>query len=131
MRSQESLQYVDPGGFKTFHVGAGGDNPTLTIESDFILDGQKIDYYGTTYTGTDEINHLSFAKVYPNCLSSGDGLVIDSYIPDIQVELIDLYGRTIMKTTEKRIQIPNLAKGIYFLRLDHAGNTQVERIIIQ
>ncbi len=131
VRSQESLQYLDPGGFKSFTVEAGGDNPVLTIESDFILEGQSIDFYGTTYsTGTDEIYHSKFAKIYPNCVQSGATLFIDVDGDSVASELIDLYGRTVFVSNEKIIQIPNLENGVYFLNIELNGKIQIEKIIV-
>jgi len=44
VRSLESLAGLLPGASKRFMVEAGGRNPTLTIESDRLVPGQRISY---------------------------------------------------------------------------------------
>ena len=47
VRATESLKLLEPGETLTSEIASGGDNPTLTIESDRILPTQTIEYYGT------------------------------------------------------------------------------------
>lgn len=47
VRAIESLKLLLPGQKLTCNIAAGGENPTLTIKSDRILETQTIDFYGT------------------------------------------------------------------------------------
>lgn len=47
VRADESLKHLQPGASMTCEIAAGGSSPTLTIESDYILPTQTIQYYGT------------------------------------------------------------------------------------
>ncbi|MGL5097763.1 MAG: DUF4832 domain-containing protein, partial [Planctomycetia bacterium] len=42
--AKDSLKGLSPGESKLFKVGAGGETPVLTIESNRLVDGQRIEY---------------------------------------------------------------------------------------
>lgn len=44
IRSAESLRGLLPGQMKTFEIGSGGEKPSLHIQSDRLVPGQRIDY---------------------------------------------------------------------------------------
>ena len=44
VRAKESLKYLQPGDSRRFTVSSGGPNPGLTIESDRLVPGQRIEF---------------------------------------------------------------------------------------
>ena len=44
VRAKESLKYLQPGEARQFTVASGGKNPTLTIECDRLVAGQRIEF---------------------------------------------------------------------------------------
>ena len=137
VRSSESLQYLLPDEVKTFHISAGGDNPVLTIESDFILDTQTIGFYGTTTSPVYNITKQSIdiAKVYPAILQNENSLTIDLHQKEkVTTKIFDISGHLVLETTinqlNNKIEIPKLSKGIFIIHLQTDKGFQVERFFV-
>jgi hypothetical protein len=54
IRAAQSLKGLCPGEAMTSYVPSGGDDPSLSIECDRLLDGQVIQFTGTGNTGMDK-----------------------------------------------------------------------------
>ncbi len=142
IRASESLKYLGKGESRVFHVGSGGDNPTLTIECDRLVPGQKIDFYGTTYVpvGIDELAQKGNSfKVFPNILKNGDVVAVElDKVPNdkLRLELFGANGQFVQSQSVdgrfNKLKINQLQSGTYFLLLQNAHDILgVQRIVVQ
>ena len=97
---------------------------------------------GTTITNTVGVaeGQLGFgAQLYPNPASAV--LTLEHSAPagsQLEIELVDLLGRKQLTDTfagsgakqTEQLDVAGLAKGVYLVKLTHAGQTQTTRIII-
>jgi hypothetical protein len=115
VRAGESLKNLAPGEEKTFDIASGGDDPVLTIESDRLVPGQQIGFWGTDYTGTNRsgpADDLGMKMIHERDR-------IHLFLPDEELSqwlLYDLSGRIILVEKDvSRVTIGPLFPGIYLL----------------
>ncbi|MBW3519119.1 M4 family metallopeptidase [Flavobacterium sp. NKUCC04_CG] len=82
---------------------------------------------------TNEIT--SSLKVYPNPANNGTVFINAELDGNATVELYDLLGKRVIKTTEinkgeNTINVQALANGVYFLKFDVNGKTHSEKLMI-
>jgi len=85
--------------------------------------------------GINEILLPSFKfSIYPNPNKSEFTISLDKRYPKIKLQLIDVYGKTILIsefTNSKNISLsPNLSKGFYILKIDNTTHSNSSIIII-
>ena len=137
VRSVESLKLLLPDETRLFHISAGGDNPTITFESDDILDSQTIQFFGTVndyqqYTqpetpvlANDTGNDLGLFKIYPTVVDSGK--VNIEYLGDTTyfIRLYDSNGKLVLdekSNTNTIINANEFQEGLYIILLKSANN---------
>ncbi|MBI3135961.1 MAG: T9SS type A sorting domain-containing protein [Bacteroidetes bacterium] len=75
------------------------------------------------------VNSIPEYKIYPNPVTNQFS-VISSVSGPLVISLVDIYGNTILTTTEKTVNTEPLVSGIYILVLtDHGGNRIRKEII--
>ncbi|MDO9188111.1 MAG: T9SS type A sorting domain-containing protein [Bacteroidia bacterium] len=86
--------------------------------------------------GINEENEVAVFSLYPNP-SQGEFTITttSSSKNDIVIEVADIEGRVIYKEkisqfTSKTIQLNNAAPGIYFVKIQDAGNNRIQKLII-
>ncbi len=136
VRSIESLKLLSPDEIRIFHVSAGGDNATITIESDDILDTETIQYFGTVneyerYTkpdnvlGNDSKENIQLFNVHPTIADSGRINISHLNNQPFSFRLYNMQGALI--TTKKNsfatyINVNSYPKGVYLLVLKSVDN---------
>jgi len=130
VRAGESLKYLGPGEEKTFYIASGGDDPVVTIESDRLVPGQQIGFWGTTYTGIDRSapeDNLGLKMIR-------DRDRIHLSLPDgepSQWILYDLSGKIILAEKDvSRLTIGPLLPSIYLLVIRNSKGTASRKISI-
>ena len=77
------------------------------------------------YAGIESISALQPAEVYPNPFSESVTIQLTGNITNMQMELVDLFGRKLMEgkitTNTTTISTATLAQGVYLLRLYSNG----------
>lgn len=67
-------------------------------------------------------------KIFPNPTSGA--LQIESSAEDLSIYIFDALGKIVLRTTEQRIDISNLASGSYFMRIESNGTVlRTEKIV--
>lgn len=129
VRATESLKLLAPGESKTFTIAAGGENPELVIESDRILPGQSIDYYGTVndFPKYEQPAALGLKKntgkiqVYPTVLKNTTAVTVKTSSSEpLNLTLHGLNGRihlseSVQGARNYQLVLPTLAPGLYIL----------------
>jgi len=94
-------------------------NPLLTIKCDPLGKVKEVNYlWGKNLLTVNKTPPTEHLKFFPNPAKD-----ILHFSTETQVEIIDIQGRTLLKTEQsvKHININNLKPGIYFIKLD--GNS--------
>ncbi|MDD3285909.1 MAG: T9SS type A sorting domain-containing protein, partial [Bacteroidales bacterium] len=100
-------------------------------------------YYGDTIPfSTIDLVNLEGEKIslilYPNPASEETKLVITGLKEEINIALIDLYGRVlntmlakpVNEKIEKKINLSNLTKGVYYIRIKNKEINRTQKLII-
>ena len=77
-------------------------------------------------TAVEEVKLSNLYQVYPNPTSSSiyvNGLNIK------EIEILTPYGKSVMKTNLQNINLSNLPKGIYMIKINSANGTIVKKLI--
>lgn len=101
--------------------------------------GFELSYYGLSSTAVDLYNNVEVA-LYPNPASSYVNVEVAA--KDAQVfnaSVVDMMGKMVFAdqfghnggTETYQIPVNNLAKGVYFLRLENANGSHVQKFIVQ
>ncbi len=92
----------------------------------------------TTYTLSTEDKQLTNFKLYPNPNKGEFTLTFDSKSGKVNVEIFDIRGRMIYNkdynasgTFNQQINLNNVSKGIYLVKVKDGANTRTEKIIIE
>ena len=135
-RSEKSLKGLLPGDTLICEVSAGGENPVLTIESDRLVEGQQIEYYGTeNHLGITKKNDLGSLLIFPNPVRMNDSFIIQNRGKEtIDYFLYSLDGvllrSGVIQRGETRVSTTGLSKGVYLLKAGQE-NGKAEKLIIQ
>ncbi|MFA6806789.1 MAG: T9SS type A sorting domain-containing protein, partial [Bacteroidales bacterium] len=100
-------------------------------------------YYGDTITFTTiNLIYLEGEKfsiiLYPNPASKETELIITGLKEEIKITVIDLFGRTLNTIfakpnngqIEKKIDISNLTKGVYYIKIENKEINKTQKLII-
>lgn len=136
VRATESLKYLDHNATQTFYIPSGENDPVLSIESDAILTGQSIGFYGTLNSDVNEIkNQNNLALVYPNLTEKGTPIIIEIMNnQEATTELYQISGHLLFSyifIKQYSLSTNELKPGMYILKIHQDGNTQTNKIIIQ
>jgi hypothetical protein len=71
--------------------------------------------------------------VYPNPITHGKMFISSTTNVEKQIIVFNTLGQQVLqtKTTYEPINISNLAKGTYFVKITEEGNSKITKIIIQ
>lgn len=139
VRSVKSLKNLFPGETQTFSVSAGAENAEITIESDRLLPGQKIQFHGTQELpaiGIDPIKEKSMGSFYPNpvrqgetvYLSTGSGSEVLRYSIYNGMGKLEFSGYSDL--VESGINTANLQNGLYIIRVEKNKKINSEKFLI-
>jgi hypothetical protein len=78
--------------------------------------------------GINEIENAEQIKVYPNPVSEKVFLEIKN---KAEITLFDVYGREILKTQQKELNVSDLPDGIYFLQLQTSDGMLTKKVVVQ
>lgn len=141
--------YIVPEADVQFTMTDNGTNVPMS-ELEPIDDGEGGYYYVYTmsnitadhnivinYTvGIDEVASLVSMKLQPNPATSQVKLNIEGVTGMVDCALIDMCGRVVYSTkmnaeTAQTINVSNLAKGAYFVRITNNDFTKVEKLVVR
>lgn len=108
----------------------GNEKSTASFRVSSDADRLSVFFAGLSISNTDILSVDSFktplVKVLPN--PAKDEISLDT--PFYEVAIFDLTGKEVFKTTESPIQIGNLEKGVYFVKIkDLKGNTTATKFM--
>ncbi len=111
----------------------------LTVtENGNTSDAEKIDYINVGGIGFDEINLEENLRIYPNPTKVNSSLNVDfEKVGIANVQLLNLIGKElVIRYTQNpghiQIDLSNISKGIYFLKLtSNTGDSVVRKIIVR
>ena len=136
-RSKQSLQYLKAGETIVCGIGEGKGitEPIVTIESDYILAGQSIGFFGTTYNGVKTTNKSLDIEVFPTVLDLTKRLMVRHKLDkDLRMTVIDNKGQKIMQTNMGKdntfLDFSNFNSGLYYLIFSTVSGRIVKKIII-
>ncbi|MEP4532060.1 MAG: DUF4832 domain-containing protein [Cyclobacteriaceae bacterium] len=138
VRANETLKYLSPGEKLTCEIASGGESSTLTIESDYILPTQEIEYYGTVnepyvYVPKDPRETLNIEKTSSpakrlEVTMSDDSIMLNANGQELAYVIIyDLQGKVLMdlplpSTTQVSIPKSDIeAAGILVIRTNQGS----------
>lgn len=139
IRSQQSLKLHAPGEIKTYSVSANADDAVITIESDKLVDGQVIQFYGTQDfpENTGELFREEFdGFIYPNPVQMGSSVYFAGINNDenIKYSIYNNLGMNEFSFQSKqkivKIDTKNLKKGIYYLNTEKSNFFKTYKLII-
>lgn len=149
--SYPTVQFIDTSDFAWSWYWNFGDsitdtvkNPTHTYTASGIYNVMLIAYYSdcsdTVYQQVVVVNDLSISeihendfKIYPN--PANEIITIKSNDIVQQIKILDYYGRIIktftdIKEPEKTINISDLSRGLYFIKVQGKGFVKTKKLII-
>lgn len=112
-------------------------SPTYKKLAHYVYDGTttKTVYFYQFTTGPSSISAVNNQQttVYPNPVKAGSEIVVNNVAPESQVELLNLMGETISKTTGANpvFSTAALPAGIYLVRVITENKTSVSKILVQ
>jgi hypothetical protein len=139
IRSPASLKLLAPGDTKTFGVSAGAMNAAITIECDRLVEGQKIQFYGTQELPVKTIDtpeNSGSILLYPNPVRKGEPVFISGNRNSEKIRYVLYNGQgkpeLIGCSSDETIAIEtgNLFRGIYFLRVEYNSGIGSNRFLI-
>jgi PKD repeat protein len=81
-------------------------------------------------TGMEEVDQIQM-KIYPNPLSEGDLLKLETELEVELVSVMNLQGAVVhTEIRSKELLLPNLPKGVYLLQVEGKGHTLVRKLIL-
>jgi len=107
---------------------------TPTIVLDEIRVGTSIaDVRLETTLATNSVMNASGFKMYPNPVSNGKLYIISSTDSEKEIAIFNTLGQEVLqtKTTNEGINVSNLSKGTYLVKITEAENTTTKKLIIQ
>ena len=104
--------------------------PTPFASSGFDLDAIGVIHQNTS-VGIKENNFDTYISIYPNPLSKGELINIQSSDKNLEVILFDVSGQKLLSTTNKQLNSSDLDAGIYFVKILSIKNSVIKKIIIR
>ncbi len=140
VRSEQTLKLLSPGDTLLVGVAAGAADAVITIESDKLIEGQEIQFYGTQHvTGlSEEIGVQTGLKgiPYPNPIQRGEVLFLESSSEgeEVKYDVYDSQGKLAMSgsSVPGLLSIPTarLEQGVYLLKVTQNKESSVNRVMI-
>jgi hypothetical protein len=139
VRAQQSLKLLSPGDTVLFGIAAGAIGAEITIQSDRLVEGQEIQFYGTQQlTGIGEIypHPASVGVPYPNPIQRGEVIFLESGngLTRVKYEVYDSQGRVALSGSSApglvAICTAPLGQGIYLLKIRQNEESAVNRFMI-
>jgi hypothetical protein len=139
VRSGQTLKLLSPGDTIVFGVAAGAAEAVITIESDRLVEGQVIQFYGTQQlTGTVSLSGPTAAAgfPYPNPVRKGELVYLESGRDGARVkyDVYDSRGRLALSGSSDPglVAIPTcqLPRGVYLLRTRQEKESAVNRFMV-
>jgi len=83
--------------------------------------------------GTNTFNSTSEFKIYPNPVSNGKLYIASASNLEKEVEIFNTLGQQVLqaKTVTEAINVSNLNKGTYFVKITEAGISATKKLVIQ
>lgn len=141
VRSPQSLKLLIPGDTLVCSVSAGGENPSLTIESDRLVPGQSIGYLGTEdYAAIEELYKQKLVfNIFPTVLNIGSLIHIQNKkneINNTNIQLLTINGILVQQldtvSNKTTINTEMLKSGTYIIRISgQEFPTQTQKIILK
>ena len=135
VRANTSLKHLDHNELRTFYIPSGGENPELSIESDNILDGQEIGFFGTLNSSTHQLEKKTLARIFPSLIRNNETIHIETYQNHpLSIKIFDLNGKMFLSSSIKNqatISTRNLKPGMYLIQLQANNYLQTQKIIVQ
>ncbi len=139
LRSEQSLKLLSRGDTVQFGIAAGAVDAEITIESDRLVEGQEIQFYGTQQlTGIGEISsHSELPGLpYPNPVHRGELIYLESASvgANVKYDVYDSQGRLALSGSLApgllSISTAQLDQGIYLLKIRRNRGSSVKRFMI-
>ncbi len=91
------------------------------------------DVYLEYILGSNEVMNESGLNIYPNPVSNGKLFIVSLTDLEKQVTIYNTLGQQVLETksTTEAINVSNLSKGTYFVKITEAENTTTKKLIIQ
>ncbi|MBN2347968.1 MAG: T9SS type A sorting domain-containing protein [Bacteroidales bacterium] len=129
VRAEASLKGLLNGEIRIFKIPSGGNNPILTIESDWIVRGQKIQYQGTINTA---VQVMPETQEPPIVYKSGNNIVVvnHSHVSNT-LSLTTMDGKVLFRgINSNTIDYSSYKKGLYLLIISDRDKNYVVKILI-
>lgn len=85
---------------------------------------------GNCSTGVNEIKKDDFVKIFPNPATDNITIKLPKEMEFSEINLVNLFGKTILQTQSKNIDVRGIQNGIYFLKIKTANAEVNKKIII-
>jgi hypothetical protein len=112
---------------------ASSSSTPLLVIDEIRVGTNFADAYLETTLGTNNVMNVSEFKMYPNPVTNGKLFIVSSTDLEKQVIIYNTLGQEVLKTitTTEAINVSNLSKGTYFVKITEAGNTATKKLIVQ
>ena len=110
---------------------SSSSTPTMIIDEIRVADNWE-EVLGGTSLGNTTVN-ASQLKLYPNPVSNGKLYIASTTNLEKEVAIYNTLGQEVLlsKTNNQAINVSNLSKGTYFVKITEAGITATKKLIIQ
>ena len=136
VRSAVSLKHLLPGDSLLCPVSAGGNQPVLTIESDRLVEGQKIEYLGTeNHVGINNPTDNPGFLIYPNPVLHGNQIFIETSDGVVKTYQVMNMAGIIVDTgrfyQQAVINTNSLKRGVYIIKIDFDKTSFSRKVVVR
>ena len=112
---------------------ASSSSTPLIVIDEIRVGTNFADTYLETTLGTNNVMNVSGFKMYPNPVTNGKLFIVSSTDVEKQVIIYNTLGQQVLQTTTitDAINVSNLSKGTYFVKINEAGTTATKKLIVQ
>jgi hypothetical protein len=109
---------------------------TNTVVTGLTIYSRPIKLHVSTLTDVDELNNAGL-KVYPNPTSDIINIELNENVgKDNKIDVRDIYGRIVLQKnwidgSRHQLDLKQLPKGMYFIRIQNNNKSYIEKVIIQ
>lgn len=110
------------------------DMEGCTYTSEFVITEGDPNYCSSVATGINDPKIAAHISVYPNPASDFVTIAATDNTAALQANLLDISGKIVLSTTvlnTTTLAIDHLSKGVYFLQIESAEGTMVEKILVR